>query len=92
MSGLFYAIVGIHGVPNVWMTVDNGLTWTNAAESLPRTLWFGSVHPLTGTAARLLHGPPYPVAAEGLSERRLQGRALRPARLFYGLSARPPVF
>ena len=48
MAGLFYAIVGVQGVPNLWMTADNGLTWTNAADNLPRTLWFGSVHPLTG--------------------------------------------
>lgn len=47
-SGLFYAIAGMHGMPNWWRTVDNGVTWTNISGNAPRTLWTGVVHPLTG--------------------------------------------
>ena len=93
MKGLFYAIVGVHGVPNLWMTADNGLTWTNAADNLPRTLWFGSVHPLTGdvlldsSMGRHILPPPkgYPnVPYKGALSAQLES--------FYGQSARPPVF
>ena len=93
MEGLFYAIVGVHGIPNVWMTVDNGLTWTNAADNLPRTLWLGSIHPLTGdvlldsSMGRHILPPPkgYPnVPYKGALSAQLES--------FYGQSARPPVF
>lgn len=47
-SGVFYAIVGRHGVPNWWRTVDNGTTWTNISNNAPRTSWRGAIHPLTG--------------------------------------------
>ena len=47
-AGVFYAIVGRHGVPNWWRTVDNGATWDNISNNAPRTLWWGAVHPLTG--------------------------------------------
>jgi hypothetical protein len=46
--GLFYAIAGMHGMPNWWRTEDNGVTWTNVSGNAPRTLWSGVVHPLTG--------------------------------------------
>jgi len=46
--GVFYAIAGLHGMPNWWRTVDNGVTWTNISGDAPRTLWTGVVHPMTG--------------------------------------------
>jgi hypothetical protein len=46
--GLFYAIYGRHGMPNWWMTDDDGATWVNISGNLPRTIWFGTVHPYTG--------------------------------------------
>ena len=48
MPGLFYAIVGGQGSPNLWMTVDDGATWRNISAGIPRTLWFGHIHDLTG--------------------------------------------
>ena len=48
MAGVFYAIIGRHGMPNWWRTVDNGETWTNISGNAPRTLWTGAVSPLTG--------------------------------------------
>ena len=93
MAGVFYAIVGIHGVPNVWMTVDNGLTWKNAAENLPRTLWFGSVHPLTGDllldSSMGRHVLPPPAGYRNVA---YKGTLCAQLELFYGLSVRPPVF
>lgn len=47
-AGVFYAIVGRHGVPNWWLTLDGGSTWTNITDNAPRTIWRGAVHPLTG--------------------------------------------
>ena len=92
-EGVFYAILGIHGVPNVWMTVDNGLTWKNAAENLPRTLWFGSVHPLTGDLLLDLsmgrHVLPPPAGYQNVT---YKGTLSAQLELFYGLSVRPPAF
>lgn len=47
-AGVFYAIAGMHGMPNWWRTVDDGKTWTNISGNAPRTLWTGVIHPMTG--------------------------------------------
>lgn len=47
-AGVFYAIIGRHGVPNWWRSVDNGVTWINITDNAPRTSWTGIIHPLTG--------------------------------------------
>ena len=47
-SGVFYAIAGLHGMPNWWRTVNNGVTWTNISGNAPRTFWTGVIHPRTG--------------------------------------------
>jgi len=47
-AGVFYAIAGLHGMPNWWRTVDNGRTWINLSGNAPRTMWTGEIHPLTG--------------------------------------------
>ena len=93
MEGLFYAIVGVHGIPNLWMTVDNGLTWTNAADNLPRSLWFGWVHPLTGdvlmdaSLGRHVLAPP-----EGYPSVTYKGALSAQLETFYGAHTSPPEF
>lgn len=46
--GVYYAIAGLHGMPNWWRTVDDGVTWTNISGEAPRTMWKGGIHPMTG--------------------------------------------
>jgi hypothetical protein len=48
MPGLFYAVVGVHGIPNVWMSDPATGNWKNISDNLPRTLWYITIHPLTG--------------------------------------------
>jgi hypothetical protein len=95
MEGLFYAIVGVHGIPNVWMRDPATGDWKNISENLPRTLWYGHVHPLTGDlildasmGRHILPPPPgYPsVTYKGALSAQLQ--------TFYSLSTvpNPPNF
>jgi len=46
--GLFYAIIGRHGMPNWWMSIDGGTTWSNISGNAPRTAWTAALQPLTG--------------------------------------------
>jgi hypothetical protein len=48
MPGLMYAVVGIQGIPNVWMRDPATANWINVSDNLPRSLWFGSIHAPTG--------------------------------------------
>jgi hypothetical protein len=48
MAGVFYAIIGSHGMPNWWRSTDNGVTWQNISANAPRTGWTAALQPLTG--------------------------------------------
>jgi hypothetical protein len=95
MPGLFYAIAGVHGIPNVWMRDPVTGNWKNIAENLPRTLWFAHVHPLTGdlfldsSMGRRILPPPagYPAVT-------YRGALSSQLKSFYDRSdvANPPTF
>jgi len=93
--GLFYAIYGRHGMPNWWMTVDDGATWTNISGNLPRTVWFGAVHPYTGDVLAFSsmghHCLPPPKGYPAIAHRAAYSGQLE---AFYGKATvlDPPVF
>ena len=93
--GLFYAIYGRHGTPNWWMTSNDGATWANISGNLPRTIWFGVVHPYTGDVLALSsmgqHCLPPPKGYPAIANRAAFSGQLK---AFYGKTSvpDPPVF
>jgi hypothetical protein len=95
MPGLFYAVVGVHGIPNVWMCDPATSNWINISENLPRSLWFVHVHPLTGdliadsSMGRRVKAPPtgYPAVT-------YKGALSTQLKAFYDKAtvANPPTF
>ncbi|HRP26351.1 hypothetical protein, partial [Thauera sp.] len=67
--------------------------WTNAADNLPRSLWFGSVHPLTGdvimdgSLGRQVLPPP-----AGYPSVTYKGALSAQLAAFYSANGLPPKF